>query len=193
MTNFKRTVRADCAVPACRPLPGSIKALTLCLSDKLKQTSPSDNNFTKIISHWKIFVKFLPFTETVCNEQIGILLCIGKLRANILNVLCFLQMTRSWTLLSMFYCFLVSLKDILSVKLPKALFVASSHLWVIDMGKGFPVGASSKEPVCQCRRLKRCGFEPWIGKTPWRRAWQPTPVFLPGESHGQRSLAGYGP
>ena len=33
----------------------------------------------------------------------------------------------------------------------------------------------------------------WVGKTPWRRKWQPTPVFLPGKSHGQRSLAGYGP
>ena len=37
------------------------------------------------------------------------------------------------------------------------------------------------------------GFNPWIGKTPWRRAWQPTPVFLPEESQGQRSLAGYSP
>ena len=36
-------------------------------------------------------------------------------------------------------------------------------------------------------------FEPWVGKTPWRRAWQPTPVFLPGESCGQRSLVGYSP
>ena len=35
-------------------------------------------------------------------------------------------------------------------------------------------------------------FDPWVGKIPWRRAWQPTPVFLPGESHGQRSLVGYG-
>ena len=40
---------------------------------------------------------------------------------------------------------------------------------------------------------KRCWFDLWVGKIPWRRAWQPTPVFLPGESHGQRSLAGYGP
>ena len=38
---------------------------------------------------------------------------------------------------------------------------------------------------------RRCGFDPWVGKTPWRRTWQPTPVFLPRESHGQRSLAGY--
>ena len=39
----------------------------------------------------------------------------------------------------------------------------------------------------------RCKFDPCVGKVPWRRAWKPTPVFLPGESHGQRSLAGYSP
>ena len=42
--------------------------------------------------------------------------------------------------------------------------------------------------------VKRLGFDPWVGNIPWRRrTWQPTPVFLPGESHGQRSLAGYSP
>ena len=54
----------------------------------------------------------------------------------------------------------------------------------------FPGGPSGKEPACQCRRCKRCRFDPWVRKTPWRRAWQPTPVLLPGESHGQRSLVG---
>ena len=54
-----------------------------------------------------------------------------------------------------------------------------------------PSGASGKELTCQGRRLKRWGLDPQVGKVPWRRAWQPTPVFLPGESHGQRSLAGY--
>ena len=58
---------------------------------------------------------------------------------------------------------------------------------------GFPGSASDKEPTCPFRRSKRCRFYPWVGKIPWRRAWQPTPVFLPGESHGQRSLAGYSP
>ena len=58
---------------------------------------------------------------------------------------------------------------------------------------GFPGGASGKERVCQCRRHKRGGFHPWMGKIPRRRAWQPTLVFLPGESHGQRSLVGYSP
>ena len=57
----------------------------------------------------------------------------------------------------------------------------------------FPGGTSDKEPACKCRRCKRNGFDPWVGKIPWRRAWQPTPVFLPGESHGQRSLVGYNP
>ena len=51
--------------------------------------------------------------------------------------------------------------------------------------------ASGKEPACQCRRHKRHGFHPWVGKIPWRRAWQPTPIFLPEESHGESSLTGY--
>ena len=52
---------------------------------------------------------------------------------------------------------------------------------------------SGKELTCQCRRHKRCRFIPWVRKIPWRGEWQPTPVFLPGESHGQRSLVGYTP
>ena len=51
---------------------------------------------------------------------------------------------------------------------------------------GFPGGASGKEPACPRRRQKRRGFNSWAGKIPWRRAWQPTPVFWPGESHGQK-------
>ena len=47
--------------------------------------------------------------------------------------------------------------------------------------------------MCQCRKLKRCGFDPWVGKNPWRRKWEPTPVFLPGWFHWQRCLAGYNP
>ena len=45
-----------------------------------------------------------------------------------------------------------------------------------------PGGASGKEPACQCRRRKRCRFDPWVRKIPWRRAWQPTPMFILGES-----------
>ena len=56
-----------------------------------------------------------------------------------------------------------------------------------------PGGASGKEPACQYRSHKRRGFDPWVGKIPWRRTRQPTPVFLPGESHGLRSLVGCSP
>ena len=87
---------------------------------------------------------------------------------------------------------------------------AWSHIWgcaphstpdnnFIKLGKFlatlqvFRGNTSGKEAACQCWRHKRCRFDPWVGKVPWRRAWQPTPVFLPGESHGQRSLEGYSP
>ena len=55
---------------------------------------------------------------------------------------------------------------------------------------GSPGGASGKEPACQCSSFR---FDPWVGKIPWRRAWQLTPVFLPGEFHGQRILLDSGP
>ena len=55
---------------------------------------------------------------------------------------------------------------------------------------GFPGGSVGKESALQGRRRR---FNPWVGKIIWRRAWQSTPIFLPGESHGQKSLAGYSP
>ena len=56
--------------------------------------------------------------------------------------------------------------------------------------RGLPRWCSGKESACPCRRHR---FDPWVEKIPWRRKQQPTPVFLPGKSHGQRSLAGYSP
>jgi len=53
-----------------------------------------------------------------------------------------------------------------------------------------PITFRQERIYLQCRRH---GFNPWVGNIPWSRKWQPTPVFLPGEFHGQRSLAGYGP
>ena len=50
-----------------------------------------------------------------------------------------------------------------------------------------------KNPPANADRCKRCGFDAWVGKIPWKKKWQPTPVFLPGQSHGQRSLVGYSP
>ena len=58
---------------------------------------------------------------------------------------------------------------------------------------GLPRQHSGKEPACQCRRRKRYRFDPWVGRIPWRREWQSTPVFLPGKCHGWRTLMGYSP
>ena len=55
---------------------------------------------------------------------------------------------------------------------------------------GFPHSTSGKELACYCRRHRRCRFNLWVEKIPWRRTWQPTPVFLPTESHEERSLEG---
>ena len=57
--------------------------------------------------------------------------------------------------------------------------------------RGFPDGSAGKESTCDAgRRHWRCTFYPWVGEIPWRRKWQPTPVFLPEKSHGQRSPVG---
>ena len=76
---------------------------------------------------------------------------------------------------------------------------AMRKIWVQSLGwedhlekgkatqRGFTGDVSGKEPACQCRRHKRRGFDPWVGEIPWRREWQPTPVFLLGESHGWRA------
>ena len=57
----------------------------------------------------------------------------------------------------------------------------------------FPGGTNGKEAAYQCKREKRDSFDPWVEEIPWRRKWQLTPVFLPRESHGERSLEGYSP
>ena len=71
----------------------------------------------------------------------------------------------------------------------------SCHLNSMGLGQQslvtvLPRWLSGEEPTCQCRKH---GFNPWVKKILWRRKWQPTPIFLPGKSYGQRSLAGYSP
>ena len=64
-------------------------------------------------------------------------------------------------------------------------------MWAPSLGPEDPL---EKEMTTRSSILaRRPGFDLWVGKIPWRRAWQPTPVVLPGESHGQKSLGGYSP
>ena len=80
----------------------------------------------------------------------------------------------------------------LILKMSSVEFFAANKLqkflqWTIFLYTGLPRWLSGKETVCQCRKRE---FDPWVGATPWRKKWQPRPVFLPRESHGQRNLAG---
>ena len=87
----------------------------------------------------------------------------------------------------------LSKQILLVLKTRAILFWMPPHTEIRYLSYGLPRWSSNKESACECRRLKRHRFSPWVGKIPWRRKWQPTPVFLPGEFHGQRSLAGYSP
>ena len=74
------------------------------------------------------------------------------------------------------------------------LFKPERIIFIGSIGiQGFPRDSDGKESTCQCKRRKRRGFNSWVRKIPWWRAWQPTLVFLPGKSYGQRSLVGYSP
>ena len=97
---------------------------------------------------------------------------------------------------SSLYCSGVSLRIEIGDSFENIIEINIDAIWFRHLNVGVggsPGGANDKEPTCQQRRRKRPKFDPWIGEILWRRAWQPTPVFLPGESHGQRSLAGCSP
>ena len=73
---------------------------------------------------------------------------------------------------------------------PLSLKIVPSLLFQVRASQAVLVG---KNLPAKARRHQRHVFDPWVGKVPWMSAWQPTPVFLSGESYGQRSLVGYGP
>ena len=71
----------------------------------------------------------------------------------------------------------------------RALYCSRCFTYNLSSFPSLLPGSDSKESACNAGDLSLT----WVGKIPWRRAWQPTPVFLPRESHGQRSLVGYSP
>ena len=82
----------------------------------------------------------------------------------------------------------------MTMPIRRTLDCKQQHTWASQVTQWFKKEkGKKKKSTCQCRRLRRCRFDPWVGKIPWRRAWQPTPVFLSVKSHGQRSLVGYSP
>ena len=73
-----------------------------------------------------------------------------------------------------------------SISISSLILLTYSDKWVSQV--------TQRQRLClQCRRHRRHKFDPWVGKIPWSRTWQLTPVFLPGKFHGERSLADYSP
>ena len=73
-------------------------------------------------------------------------------------------------------------------KLPRG-----GSVWIGFEYRASQVALVVKKPPTNAGDIKSHRFNPWVWKVPWRRTWQPMPVFLPGESHGQRNLVGYSP
>ena len=79
-----------------------------------------------------------------------------------------------------------TLKNLLQLRNSKASSLRHSDFFIVQLSHvymiiGLPRWLSGKESSCQCRSWKGCGFDPWVGKIPWRRKCQPAPVFLPGK------------
>ena len=75
----------------------------------------------------------------------------------------------------------------------KLLINTGFYVYYVVSSVGFPGGSVGKESSCNAGDTGRCRFDPWVAKIPWRRAWQPTPVFLPGESPWTEEPVGYSP
>ena len=100
----------------------------------------------------------------------------------------------NWTIIASFFFLLLHFSVLTQWLLSSDyIFFLCIVFCILSLGvwhQRLPWWLSGNEPACQCRR---CPFDPWVRNVPWRRKWQPTPVFLPGESHGQRSLVGCSP
>ena len=153
----------------------------------------------------------LPILDILYNEIIWYtilsdwLLALSPVSARFMNVVTFVTTSFLYGPV-MFHCITMTIHLLIHPLMGIWIISTFWLLWIILLwtfsykvlcghvfSLGFPGSASGKEAACQCSKCKRCRFNPLIGKIPWRKAWQPTPVFLPGESHGRRSLVGSSP
>ena len=79
------------------------------------------------------------------------------------------------------------------MKFQKTQLEFATHLQLFTLHLHYIWAFLVAQTVKNLPAMQETWFDPWIGKIPWRRKWPPTPIFLPGEFHGQRSLAGYSP
>ena len=99
------------------------------------------------------------------------------------------------------FSYFMNISNILSIPLEIdfefLFFLILFHIFVyychLEITLGFLGGTSDKEPLCKCRSDKICRLNPWVRKIPWKRVWQPTPVFLAGESPWTEETGGLSP
>ena len=146
------------------------------MTDKItsqgKAVTQSSYSLLSALVSWKIFLN--PHVSFLIQVN----LCVCACRYILLGVICFASP--------------ISLNIKLSPWFDTSLIINNKYILIL-LYSSFPGGGNGKEPACQFRRQKRHRFNPWVGKISWRRKWQPTPVFLPWESHGQGRLVGYIP
>jgi len=98
-----------------------------------------------------------------------------------LSLVCVHVEEKTWHLFVFFFYWVYSCFPMLCYLL---LYGKVNQIYIYS----FPGGSSGKESTWRCRRYKRCGFNTWVGKIPWSRNWQTTPVFVPGKFHEQRRV-----
>ena len=98
-----------------------------------------------------------------------------KCMTNFVHLCCLFQLTGGF----LFNAYFKSTISSSNCRTFKPQLIKKQIIATIKVMESFPSGADGKEPTCQCRRHKRHGFDPCARKIPWRRAWQPTPVFMP--------------
>ena len=127
------------------------------------------------------------------NPRVTGLLCIDPIETHTHKHRCLNQLRRpqSWRVIAAEVCLLKVLEaGMYSMKVWAHLVSTEVSSWSADRchPTGLPWWHRRKEPACSAGGPR---FDPWVGKIPGRRKWEPTPVFLPGKPHGQRSLEGY--
>ena len=142
------------------------------------------------------------FPPFICHEMLGLdamILVFWMLSVKLvfsLSSFTFIKMlfssslicTLRWCHLPIWGCWYFSQQSWLQLVVHSAQHLTLLYILISKMG--LPSWLNGKEPPCQCRRH---GFDPWVGKIPWRRKWHPSSVSSPGKFHGQRSLVGYSP
>ena len=171
--------------------------LILCRPLLLPSIFPSIRVFSnELVLHirWSKYWSYFSFSISLSNEYSGLI----SFRMDWLDLLAVQEILKNFlqhhsSKASILWCSAFFIVQLLHSYMTTGKTIALTRQTFVGTKMRLLWWLSGKESACQCRRYRRQGFDLWVGKIPWKREWQPTLVFMPGESHGQRSLVGYNP